>query len=221
MRKKLQDKLFIFGQDKEYGNMGYKLSNNDSLNFFEGMGVIHDLLEHYDNEFNINAEFRALGALLAIRKDDYFSMKNSYYLAVNNIASDFIQIWHYYINSEYGLTNNNTNQFYDSKIIDIVQEGYRLLNSELKEDFIYNRNFFQTALNELQNGYNTAHKIYKHNIVSGELPYTFYEMEQHVNKLIKYSDYGCSLRIKFYDNNDYKISLYDENNQLEESFQNY
>lgn len=93
----------VLGTDPEYGVRGFRPAEHSDFNYLDGMGVAHDLLEHFPSDKGtIEDEFMALGAMLYVRGDDYFAQKGNRYSALENMASDFPNLFRYAQGGQFG-----------------------------------------------------------------------------------------------------------------------
>lgn len=59
---------FIFGEDNEFGSIGWKPERYPEFNVTEGFGLVHDVLEHFpEDDPDLAGEMKALGSLINIR----------------------------------------------------------------------------------------------------------------------------------------------------------
>ena len=83
----------VYGEDTDYGGYGWKTANApEGFNISAGdmLTLTHDLLEHTDGESaSVYNEFRALGAVLAVRGEVTINNQFSY---DESISSDWVSL---------------------------------------------------------------------------------------------------------------------------------
>jgi len=72
---------FIWAKDRDHGSMGWLPKNIPHFNVSDGLGVTHDVMEHFSSrDDSIESEMMAFGSMLYIRgMGDYWAAINAYY----------------------------------------------------------------------------------------------------------------------------------------------
>lgn len=58
---------FTCAEHSEYGSLGWRIANMPAFDPLGGMGVAHDILEHWPNDDSTTGELQALGASMVVR----------------------------------------------------------------------------------------------------------------------------------------------------------
>lgn len=128
---------FRIAEHREYGYVGLVPlwmpgHQSDPLT---GMGVAHDVLEHGTHD---KCEWQGLGGSVLVRGvSGYFNRKRSGNSnAAENIASDFIELYHLWEAQRIpdpGRTRKVADDYAEEIIHEAVQEGCKLIRSELRD----------------------------------------------------------------------------------------
>ncbi len=200
---------FEYGLDPEYGNYGIRPLNMPNFNYFsEGMGIAHDLLEHFDESGSLIDEIMSMGSMIHIRINGYYwNGFKTYYGKdpIDNLTSELITNYINYKNDIFEdnyICNDEINPDIDEIIKQIIKDGKKLLLSEFSdyftnyEDNYYNpieekkilNKFLYLEYNYIKKGYIEAQKKYN-GFTSEYLCYMFYEVEKKINEVFKENYY--------------------------------
>jgi hypothetical protein len=70
---------FTCAEHQEYGGLGWRIANMPAFDPLGGMGVAHDILEHWPNDDSTTGELMALGASMVVRDfDRYYRERGQY-----------------------------------------------------------------------------------------------------------------------------------------------
>lgn len=131
---------FVFDSHAEHDYTGWRLESQPGFDPVGGMGVAHDVLEHFPNgDASPADEFMALGAALIIRGNQgYWHQRTPFNPhAHKHIGGEFPDILGHVVNGEMELPSPGRTkpvEDYDYLIIDTIKEARRLLNSEFDEE---------------------------------------------------------------------------------------
>lgn len=192
-------RTFEIKRHEEYGNVGLapRWMSADQRDPLTGMGVAHDILEHGSDD---RVEWQGLGGAIFVRGETgYFSRDGRRNTdPVENIASDFTQLFHYWCGKELpspGKTRPLAESWAEQMVCDVVDRGAGLVRSEYGRDDYHAKNvrqFCSEANKEamrgwLRRGYRAAAKRWK-NVGSGMLYETFCEIEEAVDVFLKHAE---------------------------------
>jgi len=203
---------FVVEEHEEQGNIGMRPLDMPNADPLSGMAVAHDLLEHFPNDNgSVEHEFMALGALLYVRGEDYFSINGSYNTdPAVHIASDFVEQYYYLIQRGNGLAFRNPGR---TTMLDedteltfdrMFHEAKRNLRSAYQEEdderFFLNDEQCRRARGWFRRGYRRAVRRYKSlNKVTHSprmaILSLFLEIEKKADEWMKHQEEGMRCRI--------------------------
>lgn len=197
---------FVCEEHKEYGGLGWRLSDKPGFDPLPGLTVAHDVLEHFPNGDDSPAdEFQALGAAYHIRGDTGYMQRNG---NVNppsaHIASDFPDIFRHVIDEGMGLaTPPKTRKLTEDHdhaerfVLDVLAN----VRKEMRSDD-YDESFAKEVVRLLplagdwmRRGYRRACKRY-----SGcqfEAMHVFDLISKKADEILKHASEGDRITVKF------------------------
>lgn len=214
MRKRNPTQRLVYGTDPEYGTQGLRPAAHPNFNYFDGMGVAHDLLEHFPSDKGtLPDEFMALGATLYVRKDYFRRMRPGNSASVtDNIAADVRNLFGYWKSEQFPEGNFWTAPK-SKKPEEFDLAGYKKnikrdaeseVEPEDSKEFI---RFGMASIPWIYKGYWRARARYKHVHDTSSL---FIEIERNVNEAIKtISQFGEEVDVKLvYDRRSFHVAIY-------------
>lgn len=204
----------VYGTDPTFGNQGLRPASQPDFNYFDGMGVAHDLLEHFPSDKGtLPDEFMALGAMLHVRKDYFYKMRpNNKTTITGNLASDLINLFGYWQGGQFPeggfWTPPKAKKPEDFDLAEYkkIIKGYSTseFQPEDSKEFI---RFGMASIPWIYKGYWRARARYKHVHDTSSL---FIEIERNVNEAIKtISQFGEEVDVKLvYDRRSFNVDIY-------------
>lgn len=195
---------FRYGRDPEYGSFGMRPAEHPGFSYLEGMGVAHDILEHFPQDYDsVASEFKALGASLYVRGDAYYAHRGSRYTAEENVASEFGNLWRYMTAGQYlagklfSPPSVRGSPPYDEALLrkSALDE---LLDIAAMEDVPQADmvRFVDAALKWIHVGYKQAKRRYKR-YTRNMLLNSFIRIEDEVNKAVKRLEFEQPVKILY------------------------
>lgn len=193
---------FVYDNHKEHDYEGWRLESQPGFDPVGGLGVAHDILEHFPGGDSSPAdEFMALGAALIIRGDQgYWHQRTPFNPHPHkHVASDFPEILSHVVWGDMDLADPGRTkpvEDYDYLIIDTIKEARRLLNSEYEEDerarYV---KLLWPALGWMRRGMRKAMARYRGQRMDWAL-YTFIGIEKEVNRITKDAQLGDKIEVR-------------------------
>lgn len=198
---------FIFEEDPEYGNNGWRplWMKGATANSGDGRLVAHDILEHHPNmELGAEAEFHALGASYWIRGENG-GFNHTIYSPEEQYAADFPSILQRVDAGDEtlkdpGVTRPLSEDLYggaDSVLMEIVRKGFRLTAKEydypLRGLPMFAR---KRVLGWMRKGYRYARQRYGHATDGYSVNSLFVKTAEAVNRVTRHSELGMEMTVR-------------------------
>lgn len=193
--------IFTTELHPEYGTMGFRMRGRPHFEPIGGMGVAHDLLEHFPNDGgDLEGELMALGASLYVRNmDEYYANKGVHDTdPASHISSEFVQQCHL-LGDAYTLRAINTrplrDEYVESCIQNIVTRGRRLVHADVGAFPVWLKTGHKAALvGWLRAGYRAAAQRYRRHKQYNVL-HAFVTIEHKVDAVLRYAEEGYEYRV--------------------------
>ena len=214
MAKRNPTHRLVYGTDPEYGNQGLRPAAQPDFNYFDGMGVAHDLLEHFPSDKGtLPDEFMALGAMLHVRKDYFWRMRpNNKNSITGQLTGDLRNLFGYWQGGQFPEGNFWTPPKAKKPELFDLAEYKKIVKSDAKtevepEDSKEYVRFAMAAIPWIYKGYWRARARFKHVHDTSQL---FIDIEKSVNNAIRtISQWGDEVDVKLvYDRRNFNVDIY-------------
>lgn len=199
---------FEYVEDGDYGP-GLRMANRPYFDPTTGMGVAHDCLEHFHNDAgNTEAELEALGAMIHVRGDYYFSRSS----AVQEVAESMPEVNRY--EGRDAIPHPPSMKLHDDlkdQVPTLIKAIHASFHSEdmLVPSWLYDINSMNNVIAWINRGYKRAiTRYYEAERRGVHMPDFFKEVEKTVDAKIKQGMYEGEIWVLDLNPAEYTVMMY-------------